>query len=272
MPAYVWDTGESSYRNLTTNALVSSNPPGWQLLYSTTFATNDGWTLRQETQNNDNSYNHPDNVEFGPNGLTIIGRRENRGGRPYTSGDIQGLHVRVPNYFRAEIVATVPTDYGMWPAPLWFRPQDGYPHGEIDVCETWPHSWPTARYGVALHRDYSLTPRLASAYLDYSMLANADPAAEHTYTVVKTERRIEFLCDGVRAYCWENNTPWSGANRIGSVPDWYDAYFETPEREWYPRINLQIGSGPDNQAPNPEETWMQSEINVRSLKIWAQED
>ena len=245
-----------------------SDPDGWQIMYSSTFTSNDGWVARQETQANDNSYNHPDNVEYGPGGLVIHGRREERGGRPYTSGDVTGQHIVVPNYFRAEVVATLPTDYGMWPAPLWFRPLNS-PHGEIDVCETWPYTWPAARFAVALHRDYSLSPRQVNAPLNYSMLPNPDPTAPHTYTVIKTQNRIEFLCDGVRAYCWEGTTPWNGTQRIGPLPEWYADYFEVPERIWYPRVTLQIG-GTETPEPNPE--WQHSELIIHSLKIYEQEN
>lgn len=244
---------------------------GWKMLYSTEFETDDGlWTARQETQANDNSYNHPDNIVYGAEGLKVLGIREDRGGRPFTTGDLTGMGVVVPNYFRAEVTATLPTEPGMWPAPLWFRPLDS-PHGEIDVCETWPYDWPNRGgpdFSVALHRDYSLSPRQVNASLKYDMLPNPDPAAPHTYVVIKTQNRIEFLCDGVRVYCYEGNTPWDPVRRIGELPEWYATYFEVPGRTWYPRVTLQIG-GDGNVDPDP--SWQQSELVVHSLKIYEQE-
>ncbi len=248
-----------------------NEPNGWTAIYSTTFQEDDGlWTARQETQSNDNSYNHPDNIVYSPQGLRVTGRREIRGGRPYTSGDYTGSNVVVPNYFRAEIVATLPVEPGMWPAPLWFRPLNS-PHGEIDVCETWPFDWPNrggAEFSVALHRDYSLTPRHVTSFLKYSMLPNPNPSATHTYTVIKTQNRIEFLCDGVRTYCWEGTTSWNGTQRIGPLPEWYATYFEVPERTWYPRITLQVGG---SEAAEPDPAWQESEMIVHSLKIYEQE-
>ena len=248
-------------------------PAGWRTIYSSTFQTDDGlWNARQETQSNDNSYNHPDNIVHSPGGLRVIGRRENRGGRPYTSGDYTGDSVVVPNYFRADVTATLPIEPGMWPAPLWFRPLNS-PHGEIDLCETWPFDWPNrggADFSVALHRDYSLSPRHVSSFLNYSMLSNYNPATTHTYTVIKTQNRIEFLCDGTRVYCWDGGTPsWNGTLRIGPLPEWYATYFEVPERIWYPRITLQIGG---SEATEPDGSWMESEMIIHSLKIYELED
>ena len=50
------------------------DPAGWVSFYDSTFEKNDGWTLRQETQSNDNSYNTPKNVLFG-DGMTIVSVR-----------------------------------------------------------------------------------------------------------------------------------------------------------------------------------------------------
>lgn len=243
-------------------------PDGYQLLYSTDFANNaDGWVARQETQSNDNSYNHPDNVSYGSRGMVITGRREDRGGRPFTSGDVTGQHIQVPNYFRADVTTTLPTASGMWPCPLWFRPLNSA-HGEIDVCETWTDEFDPPRFSVAIHRDYSLTPRHVNAFLNYSMLPNPDPAAPHVYTVIKTPDRMEFLCDGVRAYCWEKGATWNGTTRIGDVPSWWDTYMEVPGLLWYPRITLQIGG---TEVSDPPPDWTESEVVVHSLRIYTPE-
>lgn len=246
-------------------------PVGWDPIYDTTFATNDGWTLQTETQANDNSYNHPDNVIFGdPRGMVILGKRENRGGRPFTTGDALGRHVTVPNYFRADVTATLPTDYGMWPCPLWFRPLNSSV-GEIDLCETWTYDWGTnPRLYSTIWTDYEAPtppPRQQGASLPYSALANPDPGAPHTYTCIKTQGRIEFLADGVRVYCWQDGATYNATQKIGPPPTWYDATFEVANRTWYPRINLQLG-GPNTDDPPPE--WEQSEVVIHQLKIYRE--
>jgi hypothetical protein len=241
-------------------------PAGWKVLYASRFDKDDGWTEAQETQNNDNSYNTPANVKYG-DGLTLFARREVAGGRPYTSADILGRHVRTPNYFRAEVVATLPTEYGTWPCPLWFRPLTHGSDGEIDVCETWPFDWGTRPRAYATIWEKYTPARKSNNGPDgllYSALPNPDPAARHTYVVEKTPGRIEFLIDGVRAYCWEAGATYSATKRIAPLPSWYASIFEIAGREWYPRITMQLGG---NNAREPLADWQESRMVIHSLRI-----
>lgn len=235
---------------------------GWAPLYDVGFEENDGWELRQETQSNDNSYNTPKNAVFGtPEGLHLLGKRETLGGRPYTSADILGKHLRTPNYFRAEVTGTAPTEYGMWPCLLWFRPLTHGDSGEIDVMETWPFDWNgTPRLYSTLWENYT-TRRKENARLDYSKLPNPDPAAPHTYVVEKVKDRVTFSVDGVTVYSWEKPT------MNATLKSWYDSVYEIPGREWYPRITLQIG-GPNAKEPKPE--WRESKITVQRLRIFKE--
>ncbi|MCE0510833.1 hypothetical protein LVJ59_17430 [Microbacterium sp. KKR3/1] len=243
------------------------DPDGWVSFYDSTFEKNDGWTLRQETQSNDNSYNAPKNVIFG-DGMTIVGRRESLGKRPYTSGDALGRHIQVPNYFRADVTAVLPTEYGQWPCPLWFRPLTHGDSGELDVCETWPYDWPQtgAKAWATLWENYT-SKRKLNAGLPYAGLPNMDPAAPHTHTMVKTRGRLEVLIDGARVWCWERGAKYIPSERISPTPDWYDAVYEIPDRLWYPRVTLQIG-GPNAQEPKPD--WQESRMVVSRLRIYKE--
>lgn len=245
---------------------VDPDPEPWTLIYESTFATNDGWVARTESQANDDSYNTPDNVSYGSRGMVILGRRESLNGKPFTTADVLGQHVTVPNYFRADVVATLPTDYGMWPCPLWLRPLNGSV-GEIDLSETWTYDWNgNPRSYSTIHDDYA-NKRHESGMLPYSALPNPDPAAPHTYTCIKTQGRMEFLIDGVRVYCWQAGASWSGTQRIGGTPSWYDSVMEVPGRTWYPRMTLQLG-GPNTDDPLPE--WQESEVIIHSLHIYRE--
>lgn len=246
-------------------------PAGWKVLYASRFEKDDGWTEQQETQSNDNSYNTPANVKYG-DGVTLFARREAAGGKPYTSADILGRHIRTPNYFRAEVVATLPTEYGTWPCPLWFRPLTHGPDGEIDVCETWPFDWGTRPRAYATIWEKYTPARKSNNGPDgllYSALPNPDPAAVHTYVVEKTPGRIEFLIDGVRAYCWEDGAKYSASGRISPLPSWYASIFEIPGREWYPRITMQLGG---SNAREPLAEWQESRMIVHSLRILTPEN
>lgn len=237
-----------------------ADPEGWVSIYDSTFEKNDGWTARQETQSNDNSYNTPKNVTYGQ-GMTILGKREALGKRPYTSGDVLGQHIKVPNYFRAEVTATVPVDYGMWPCALWFRPLTHGDSGEIDVMETWPFDWNgTPRLYSTVWENYT-TKRKENARLDYSKLPNPDPAAPHTYVVEKRAGSITFSVDGVTVYSWSKPT------MNARIASWFDAVYEIPDRFWYPRITLQIG-GPNAGEPKPE--WQESRMVIHRLRIYKE--
>lgn len=251
-------------------------PAGFKPFYATTFAANDGFSARTETQSNDGSYNHPDNVTYTPRGLVILGKREERGGRPFTSGDVLGQHVKIPNHFRIDVEATLPTEYGMWPCPLWLRPANSNNggHGELDACETWTYDWgwnadktahTTARAYATVWRDYT-TKNKQNAVLPYSALPNPDPAARHRYTIVKTKGRLEYLIDDVRVYCWEAGKVYSAGNKIGPPPAWYDSVYEVAGQTWYPRFTLQLG-GPNTADPLP--AWTQSELVVHSMRVYV---
>lgn len=238
-----------------------ADPVGWVPLYDSSFEKNDGWVARQETQSNDNSYNTPGNVSYGPEGMVILGKREALGKRPYTSGDVLGQHIRVPNYFRAEVTATVPIDYGMWPCALWFRPLTHGDSGEIDVMETWPFDWNgTPRLYSTVWENYT-TKRKENARLDYSKLPNPDPAAPHTYVVEKTRGSIAFSVDGVTVYSWSKPT------MNARIASWFDAVYEIPDRFWYPRVTLQVGG---SSAGEPKPEWQESRMVIHRLRIFKE--
>lgn len=264
---------------------ASSAPAGFTAFYSTDFSSNDGFSpdsgyvSREETQANDNSYNTSANVSFGASGLTILGKRESMGGRPYTTGDVTGRHINMPNYFRVDVDATLPTDYGMWPCPLWLRPNNNNNggNGELDLCETWTYDWgwnagKTAYTNAVSHstmwRDYvTASPNnKTGAPLAYSALPNPDPAARHTYTCIKTVGRLEYLIDGVRVYCWQAGATYNAGLKIGPPPTWYNSVYEVAGQTWYPRFTLQLG-GANTDDPLPG--WTQSAVVMHAMRIYV---
>ena len=259
---------------------------GWTLLYSTVFATNDGWTLREENQQNDNSRNLPKNVRFGAvgggNGLIIDGIRESGYARPYTSGEIYGkaAHMIVPNYFRAEIVYRVPDEIGVWPAPLWFRPNNSN-DGEIDVME-WMgglYSGTQRRIAITMHNEYGATQDPWKGPVYWNQLTDPVITSTHKCTIEKTPGMIKVWVDddtsltryfGTTAEVLAN-LPQNG---VQAPKDWWDRIMEVASKTWYSRITLQIGDGSLNTGgkrvvPEPESSWMSSELQIDSLKLWT---
>src|SRR5688572_3074544 len=108
--------------------------PGWAFQEEVDLSDPSRWTTETGQAANTSSYDIPENVSFGDDGLTVRGTRESRSSADYTSGDAKGLDIEIPNYARVEAVGSVPYGPGLWPALMWLRPLDS-PHGEIDLME-----------------------------------------------------------------------------------------------------------------------------------------
>ena len=232
----------------------------WSLVYSTTFAVDDGWTRPNEVQKNDASRNLPRNVTFGPDGLRIVGRREDAGTgtglRHFTSGEALGRHVTVPNYFRAEVVGRGPHARGLWPCVLWFRPLNS-PDGEIDLVENFG-AQPNVK--ATLHNQYGAGHKMIGRTLPWERVG--DPAGDHTYVIEKTPGRIVVTVDGLVLM------DVTGAD----APDGFDwaRIFETPDRTWYPRVTLQVGVGASGGATGmPADDFTETDMVVTSLRVWS---
>ncbi len=240
-------------------------PAGWDLVYETDFTSNDGWRVyNNQTQGNDNSVNVAKNAVFGPDGLTLLGKREASNGRPFTSAEIVGDNVAklvVPNYFRAEVVGTFKDEAGIWPCLLWYRP-DNASDGEIDVMEWMGGMWTGTqkRVAITMHNEYGSTQDSAKAPMILRNHSWYDPNVEHTYTIEKVPGSITVWVDGREV-----------AKFTSSVKPWWNRIMENESRTWYPRITLQIGQGATTKVvPNPAASFRQTEVNVTSYKVWEQ--
>lgn len=267
--------GEAAVSQSTAQSLVGAtdgsgstapvtDPAGWTLRYSTDFSNLDGWTVREETQDNDNSRNLRKNVVAGPDGLTIHARRESGYNRPFTSGEIHGSSeaLKVPNYFRAEVTAEVMDEKGLWPAALWFRPV-AHSDGEIDVMEYMggrPENLDRKRIAVTMHNEYGATQASLKDPIYIDQLTRDTVTGVHTYTIEKTPGQIKVWIDGDE----EDASVFRAADA-----SWWNRIMEVEGRQWYPRITLQVGAGARKQiVPNPSSSWQHSEMKIHSLKIW----
>lgn len=260
--------------------------PGWDLHYSTTFATNDGWTLLEENQSNDNSRNLPKNVRFGAvgggNGLIIDGIRESGYSRPYTSGEMhgKGAGLILPNYFRAEVIGRVMDERGLWPCLLWFRPQNAS-DGEIDVMEYMGglYSGTQRRVAVTMHNEYGGTQDPWKGPIYWNQLTTPSLTATHKYTIEKTPGMLKVWVDddtSLARYFGTSAEVLSHLpqNGVSAPKAWWDRIMEVSSRTWYSRITLQIGDGSLNTngkrvVPEPELTWTSSQMEIDSLKFWT---
>lgn len=246
---------------------LESSTSIWRELDAIDLTKSDGWTLRNETQANDNSRNLPQNAIFDSGGLTVVGKRQTVGSgssvRPFTTADVLGRHVELPNYFRTETIGTIPFGQGIWPCLLWCRPLNGE-DGEIDNMEVFGDS---PRIKATLHNEYGENHRTMGSTLSWDRLPTPSATAEHTYVIEKTPGRMLMTVDGVTLMDLGPKTDMS----IPSGFDW-DRIFETEARTWYPRITLQLGCGTSNPgcaAKQPPEGFRECRMLVRSLRAWA---
>ena len=239
-----------------------SEVEGWDLKYATDFGSLRGWTVfDHQTQDNDNSVNMAKNVTAGPSGLTILGKRESGYSRPFTSGEIVGKGAQVvPNYFRAEVTGTFKDESGIWPALLWFRP-DNASDGEIDVMEWMGGMWSQdqKRVAITMHNEYGATQDSIKKPLLLKYNTWFDPNAEHTYTIEKVPGSITVWIDGRKISTFKSTDK-----------AWWNRIMENPDRTWYPRVTLQIGSGSVTEVvPSPGAAWSSTQVVVSSLKLWT---
>lgn len=202
------------------------------------------------------------NVSVSDGALRIRAKKESVGGRRYTSGalDTYGRY-SLPNYFRVWVRAKVPQEQGMWPAPLWLRPDGpaGAAGSEIDLVETigrdaergWPKIHQTIHgvYGTSQHTSRS-TP--------FAWFGDWSGTRWHNYEIVKTPGRIVMKVDGRRtALFTPANTPW------------FSSIFEVGAR-WAFRVNLQVG-GKWAGLPDWRTNWAprRTTMYVDEIRVWV---
>lgn len=233
--------------------------PGWAFQEEVDLSDPSRWTTETGQAANTSSYDIPENVSFGDDGLTVRGTRESRSSADYTSGDAKGLDIEIPNYARVEAVGSVPYGPGLWPALMWLRPLDS-PHGEIDLMEVFGAD---PRVAATLHNEYGPAHRSLQGSSKWNLLPNSDPTGRHTYVMEKTPDRIVISVDGTVILD-------AGPDDVRPGFDW-DATFERPEATWYPRVTLQIGCPvvePDCGIGLPAAGWGGGEVKLESLRIW----
>jgi hypothetical protein len=178
--------------------------PGYELVWSDEFRgaqlNSDKWTHEIGTGNNgwgnnelqfyrsENTYIH--NNEY----LVIEARRENFGGRQFTSSRIITSEKASFKYGRVDIRAALPRSQGIWPA-LWMLGdsfwQRGWPScGEIDIMEMLGHQ-PNKIYGTA-HWGPNFNQRQFKEKSIFSGGGGNFHQQFHVFSIIWQEDRIEW--------------------------------------------------------------------------------
>jgi beta-glucanase (GH16 family) len=157
--------------------------------------------------NNELQWYQAGNATVGGGMLTITARRENAGGRGYTSARLRTLNKGDWTYARVDARAKLPIGQGYWPA-IWMLPSDEVygtwaASGEIDIMELVGHE-PNRVHGT-LH--YGGTFPANQFTGDFYQLPSGTFAdAFHVFSVEWEEGEIRWYVDG-RLY--QTQTSWS---------------------------------------------------------------
>lgn len=200
--------------------------------------------------NNELQYytDRPANLVVGNGLLRIIAKRENFGGKAYTSARLRTKGKVDTLYGRVEARMKVPAGQGLWPA-FWMLPTStrygGWAaSGEIDILETinaGDRAYQTIHFGGTFPNQ---TSSGSNVYLQAGYAA-----AFHTYAIEWKPDSIRWSIDGVETYV-RQSIDW-----YSSAAFWNQrAPFDEP---FYILLNLAVGGNwpgsPDGTTPFPAE-------------------
>ena len=148
--------------------------------------------------NNELEYytDRPDNLFFQDGKMIIEAKKENYGGKAYTSSKILTRGKKIFKFGRIDIRAILPKGKGIWPA-FWMLPQSnvfgGWPtSGEIDIMELIGHQ-PATTYGT-LH--FGPGPGSTQLGGNYSLPSGIFNDQFHVFSIEWKQDQIKWLIDG----------------------------------------------------------------------------
>eukprot|EP00604_Paraphysomonas_vestita_P003639 CAMPEP_0174820254 /NCGR_PEP_ID=MMETSP1107-20130205/3953_1 /TAXON_ID=36770 /ORGANISM="Paraphysomonas vestita, Strain GFlagA" /LENGTH=281 /DNA_ID=CAMNT_0016035211 /DNA_START=62 /DNA_END=907 /DNA_ORIENTATION=+ len=144
--------------------------------------------------NNELEYYRSENAYTSNGNLVIVAKREDYGGRSYTSARLKTQGRRSWRFGRMEARIQVPVFSGSWPA-FWMLGDsiswEGWPScGEIDIMETVNYDYTC--YGTVHWSDNN------GQYASYGGKMGNDMGQFHTYSIEWTSTTIRWFVDGVQ--------------------------------------------------------------------------
>ena len=204
---------------LTTHETLAQN---WQLVWADEFNGSIGpdWVFETGTGsngwgNNELQYYRRQNATVENGNLVITARRENYGGRSYTSARMKTQGRKTFRYGRVEARIALPTGTGLWPA-FWMLGSNitsvGWPAcGEIDIME---HiNAENVVHGTIHWQDHN------GNYANYGGDRPANVNAYHTYAIEWNDQSIRWFFDGQQYH--EVNI----ANGINGTQEFHNNFF-----------------------------------------------
>ncbi len=194
----------------------------WQLVWADEFngGISSDWVFETGTGsngwgNNELQYYRQQNATVENGNLVITARRENFGGRNYTSARMKTQGRKTFRYGRVEARIALPTGAGLWPA-FWMLGSNissvGWPAcGEIDIMEHINSE--NIAHGTIHWQDHN------GNYANYGGSRSTNVGGFHVYAIEWDDQGIRWFLDGVQYH--EVNT----ANGVNGTHEFHNDFF-----------------------------------------------
>ena len=211
--------------------------------------------------NSEQQYYSQDNVSVNNGALKITARRENKGGKAYTSARIRTANKVAFTYGRIEAKIKLPPYQGLWPA-FWMLPDTttygNWPNsGEIDIMEAkgrLPNETSAAIHFANNNNQHAYN----TGTCDLNQTLSSNMKDWHTYAVEWESDSLFFYVDDICFFGSKCNQ-YSGVEGNSGQP--FDKNFHI-------LLNLAVGGMFDNYI-NPNDSDLPASMEVDSVRWWG---
>lgn len=211
--------------------------------------------------NSEQQYYSQDNVSVNNGALKITARRENKGGKAYTSARIRTANKVAFTYGRIEAKIKLPPYQGLWPA-FWMLPDTttygNWPNsGEIDIIEAkgrLPNETSAAIHFANNNNQHAYN----TGTCDLNQTLSSNMKDWHTYAVEWESDSLFFYVDDICFFGSKCNQ-YSGVQGNSGQP--FDKNFHI-------LLNLAVGGMFDNYI-NPNDSDLPASMEVDYVRWWG---
>lgn len=211
--------------------------------------------------NSEQQYYSQDNVSVNNGALKITARRENKGGKAYTSARIRTANKVAFTYGRIEAKIKLPPYQGLWPA-FWMLPDTttygNWPNsGEIDIMEA-KGRLPNETSAAIHFADNNNQHKYNTGTCDLYQTLSSNMKDWHTYAVEWESDSLFFYVDDICFFGSKCNQ-YSGVQGNSGQP--FDKNFHI-------LLNLAVGGMFDNYI-NPNDSDLPASMEVDYVRWWG---
>lgn len=211
--------------------------------------------------NSEQQYYSQDNVSVNNGALKITARRENKGGKAYTSARIRTANKVAFTYGRIEAKIKLPPYQGLWPA-FWMLPDTttygNWPNsGEIDIMEA-KGRLPKETSAAIHFADNNNQHKYNTGTCDLNQTLSSNMKDWHTYAVEWKSDSLFFYVDDICFFGSKCNQ-YSGVEGNSGQP--FDKNFHI-------LLNLAVGGMFDNYI-NPNDSDLPASMEVDYVRWWG---